>query len=153
MIRMLAALGVFVFTSLWFLGADHGQLLNPTRASTSAVNAKPQQRAVFIPVMPVAQPVVQPLVQPAADPVPELVEQAVAVSLQVETPAPLASKVMHAPGGATVRSGPGRKFPVVGSLSAGGVVMVADDTSVRGWIKIRTTGVGEGWIAAKLLRQ
>jgi uncharacterized protein YraI len=62
-------------------------------------------------------------------------------------------KPMRAPGGATVHTGPGIAFPILGMLQPGGVVMVAPDTLKQGWIRILVDGGGEGWVAAALMRE
>jgi hypothetical protein len=148
MIRLLAALGVFLFMAMWFLGEDHGQFINPPRARAAAVTVSTAARPVFIP----AQRVMQ------AEPVAAVVAQAPALTEVAVQPAQpeqqlAAIKVMHVPGGASVRAGPGREFGVIGDLSGGDVVMVIDDTSAPGWVRIRVDGRGEGWVAAKLLRE
>ena len=147
-IRLLVVLGVFLFMGLWFLGADHGQFINPPRPKTVVSATKSQTRAVFVPSEPIVQQVVPELVtnlaaEPVAPPLPDLTTQQ----------QPIATKLMHVPGGASVRSGPGREFPVVGALAVGGVVMVADDASAPGWVRIQVDGLGEGWVAATLLRE
>lgn len=154
MIRLLAALGAFLFMSLWFLGEDHGQFINPPQAAVRQVHvAQPAARKVFIPA--------QPVMQPAAAPPPIMAATAVEPPAPDLAPAPAtqpepelaAIKVMHVPGGASVRAGPGRSFGIVGALSAGDVVMVVDDTTSTYWVRIRVDGQGEGWVAAKLLRE
>lgn len=141
MIRLLAVLSAFVFMSLWFLGEGHGQNIHPPRAAIA--QAKPQVRAVFIPAPPIMQPTAPAVVEAAPPVVPAV--QAVA--------APVALRVMQVPGGASVRSGPGRAYPVVGNLPTVGVVMVTDDASAPGWVRIRVDGQGEGWVWGKLLRE
>lgn len=149
LIRFLAILGLFVFTCLWFLGADHGQYINPPHPKAAAAEpAKPQARAVFVPSLPVQQAQVQvqaPDLMPTDPPAP-----AMPGTLPVLT---LATRVMHVPGGASVRSGPGREFPVLADLAAGAVVMVADDGATPGWVRIEVDGLGQGWVAAPLLRE
>ena len=167
MIRLLAALGVFLFTGMWFLGADHGQYINPPRLQPQQVaDAAPAKRQVFIP----AQPIVgAPAAggQPLLEAVPKVTPASGArVDLQTGTPvvqdvpvAPEPSligstvKPMRAPGGATVRSGPGIAFPVLSRLQPGGVVMVAETRAKQGWIQVLVDGGGSGWVAAKLLRE
>ena len=148
MIRLLAALAAFVFIGLWFLGADHGQFINPPNVPEASAGPATEQRQVFIPAERVmeAQPVT--IVAPQVSAVPE------APALPAQ-PAPelVGIKMMHVPGGASVRSGPGREFGVIGGLSGGDVVMVIDDTSAPGWMRIRVDGQGEAWVAAKLLRE
>ncbi len=149
-IRFLAVLGAFLFMGLWFLGADHGQFINPPRPKTATSVGQTQARAVFVPsepilqpevAAPVAAPVAEPAAQPEATPLPDVV------------PFTGVTKLMRVPGGASVRGGPGRDFPIVGSLAAGGVVMVADDASAPGWVRIQVDGLGQGWVAAALLRE
>lgn len=145
MIRLLTALGVFLFMGLWFLGEDHGQFINPPRSARPQMTSATQDvRPVFIPARPVIEAVVAP--EPAVAPEPP------APAAQLE-PQLAGIKLMHVPGGASVRGGPGRQYGVIGGLNAGDSVMVIDDSSAPGWVRIRVDGRGEGWVAAKLLRE
>ena len=167
MIRLLAALGVFLVTGMWFLGADHGQYINPPRPQPQQVaDGAPAKRQVFIPAQPIAG-------APAAggQPFPEAVPEVTPASgarVDPQTGAPVVQdvpaapepsligitvKAMRAPGGATVHGGPGIAFPVLGRLHPGGVVMVAATGATQGWIQILVDGGGSGWVAAKLLRE
>lgn len=146
MIRLLMALGVVMFLTLWFLGADHGQYINPPQPETPAVAAEePAKRAVFLAAKPVVEPA-PPVAQAATAP------ESTATAGQAR-PIDAVTKVMHAPAGASVRGGPGAEFPVVGQVAAGNVVMVVDDSSTPGWVGIAMDGSAEGWVAAKLLRE
>jgi hypothetical protein len=143
MIRLLAVLGVFLFLCLWFLGADHGQYINPPRPPVVATAVAPQGRGVFVPAHPMQQAAVE--LPPVAVP---------ALAPQVPPPLAVAGRVMHVPGGASIRSGPGTQFPVVGILGVGAAVMAADDGQAPpGWVRVVVDGQGQGWVAAKLLRQ
>ncbi len=161
-IRLLAALAAFLFMGLWFLGADHGQFINPPRAATVAVAAAREARPVFIPAQRVMQAVAVAsagngvTAQGAGLPDPALPDAVLADSSALPAqPAPqlAAIKLMQVPGGASVRAGPGREFAVIGDLSGGDAVMVIDATSIPGWVRIRVDGRGEGWVAARLLRE
>lgn len=148
MIRLLAVLAVFLFMGMWFLGEDHGQFINPPAARTEAATVLNSERPVFIPAQRVMEPAtvsVAPVPQSAADVVPALPGQ----------PEPQLEGIrqMHVPGGASVRAGPGRSFSVIGDLRGGDVVMVLDETSATGWVRVRVADRGEGWVAAKLLRE
>ena len=171
MIRLLAALGVFMFAALWFLGADHGQYINAPRPPEVVADVTPAKRQVFIPAQPVpgAKPELQPEPQVAPDPVVQAdVTTAVAGAIELPDSPPaeqnllatpalaqtaVTVKPMRAPGGATVHTGPGIAFPILGMLQPGGVVMVAPDTLKQGWIRILVDGGGEGWVAAALMRE
>lgn len=183
MIRLLTALAVFLFSALWFLGEDHGQYIHPPRPQEDAAaapaarpvfvpaksttglpaGATPAKPAALPAVVPAAQPAVQPAVQPASE-TPQIGAQtgeeqsaapATGVSLSLPQPAPEAQviRLMRAPAGATVREGPGTRFAKLGTLKAGFVVMVLDETSAPGWTRIRTDDGGEAWVAASLLRE
>lgn len=142
MIRLLAALGAFLFLSLWFLGEDHGQMIHPPRPHVTQAAAPEEKRPVFIP----AQPVMQPTATVAAAP-PQVVPVAEATVV-----APMQGRRMHAPGGASIRGGPGRGFAVIGALGAGESVLVVDETSNANWYQVRI-GDQTGWVAARLLRE
>lgn len=166
MIRLLAALGVFLFGGMWFLGADHGQYINPPRPAPEPVQAAPARRPVFIPAQPIAGAVADEG-QRLGDAVPGVTrasgarvdpqngDPAVPDLLVVPEPDLTATivKPMRAPGGATVHTGPGIAFPVLGMLQPGGVVMVAEPGATQGWVQIVVDGGGSGWVSAKLLRQ
>jgi hypothetical protein len=152
MIRLLTALGVFLALTLWFLGEDRGQYVHPPRTDEAAA-AAPVARQVFV-----AAPKVAGL-PVGADPVapePEASAQS-AVGVAMGLPEPVAPqqviRLMRAPAGATVRSGPGATYPATGTLRAGFVVMVVDDTSAPGWVRVRTDGGAAAWVAAGLLRE
>ena len=140
----------------------------------------PAQPVVRPVVQPVAQPVVRPVVRPVAQTAAQSVVQtavqadaqpdvamgvadavapadAVATAADGATPAADAipgGKLMHAPGGANVRTGPGTNFPIVSALVSGDEVLAVDDTSAPGWVRISLQGDGSsGWVAARLLRK
>ena len=148
MIKLLAGLAVFLFVGMWFLGADHGQFINPPHASIAATQASAVARPVFVPAPRTAESALGAVAEPQA-------AEGAQSAAQPAQPEPqlAAIKLMHVPGGASVRSGPGREFGVIGDLSGGDAVMVIDDTSAPGWVRIRVDGQGEGWVAAKLLRE
>ena len=165
MIRLMAGLAVFLFLAFEILGADHGQRIHDGAAAVSAalvspareIAAKAPTRQVFIPAQPVVQLVVQQPVVPPVVPVGVTEAAATPADLVVAEALPQAlptGKLMHAPGGANVRTGPGRTYPVVGNLVAGDEVLVVDDTAAPGWVKVSLQGDGtSGWVAAKLLRE
>ncbi len=147
MIRYLAVLGAFLFMALWFLGGGP-QVEEAAPQADASAGALAPERPVFVPAAPQAQPeVVTPVSEP--QPAPEITPQA-----QPQPEPELAGiKLMHVPGGASVRAGPGKQFPVVRDLAAGDVVMVVDDTSAPYWVRIRIDGAGQGWVARSLLRE
>ena len=152
MIRLLLGLGAFLFLAFEFLGADHGQVPQPQVAVVQPLVIAPvaaPKRQVFIPAQPVVRPVAQPVV---AMGVTEASATAADVTAAPETNP--TGRLMHAPGGANVRTGPGTNFPIAGSLAAGDEVLAVDDASAPGWIRISVQGDGEtGWVAARLLRE
>ncbi len=179
MIKWLLGLGAVLFGAMWFLGADHGQYINPPQAVVDPVAAEaPAKREVFVPAAP-AEQTVKPVVQdPVADatvaqpPVVQVpvVEAPVGLDRVVQAPgveAPMApdavqappdatvgvTKLMHAPAGASVRSGPGLEFPVIGAVGAGDVVMVVQDGAASGWVRVAVDGGGPAWVMTKLLRE
>ncbi len=162
MIKLLAALAAFLFVGMWFLGADHGQFINPPRpalaseapSGTVATIARP----VFIPARRVMQAAPVALAQTDGAALPQPSDAPILPVLPAQPEPQLAAiKLMHVPGGASVRSGPGRQFGVIGDLSGGDVVTAIDVTSAPGWVRVRVDGRskawGEGWVAAKLLRE
>lgn len=178
MIRLLAVLGVFLFMALWFLGADHGQYINPPRARPAVqAAAGPENRPVFIPARPqglldqsadttAADPppgdlqAAPPLAEapataedPAPDPAAEPASEPAAEPAALPPPVLPGIRLMRVPVGASVRAGPGGEFALLGDLSPGDVVLVVDDSSAPGWMRIRVDGRGEGWVAASLLRE
>ncbi len=148
MIRLLAVLAVFLFMGMWFLGEDHGQFINPPAARTEAATVLNYERPVFIP----AQRVMEPATVSAV-PVSETVTEATPPLPAQPEPQLAGIRQMHVPGGASFRAGPGRSFAVIGDLRGGDVVMVLDETSAPGWVRVRVADRGEGWVAAKLLRE
>ena len=171
MIRLLAALGVFLFAAFWFLGADHGQYINPPQPQVVAADVTPVKRQVFIPAQMAPGAKAQLQADPVVAPEAPVVQQEVAAPMAgaIDLPeAPVADqgllatpevdqtsltvKPMRAPGGATVHTGPGVVFPVLGMLQPGGVVMVASGTETQGWIRILVDGGGQGWVAAALMK-
>ena len=149
MIRLLAVLGVFLFLCLGILGADHGQFINPPRPVVAATELTPPGRAVFVPAHPKAQ--AQPVAQAPAEAIPVSVSSP---APQVPPPLAVVGRVMHVPGGASARSGPGTRFPVVKILAVGAAVTGIDDSQAPpGWVRVVIDGSGEGWVPTKLLRQ
>ncbi|MBI1169764.1 hypothetical protein GC209_00030 [bacterium] len=149
MIRLLAALGVFLFSAMWFLGADHGQYINPPRQKTAEMaQTAPAKRSVFIPAQPREEAAAEVTPAAAAPPEPPLSTPPAEPDLNAITVRP-----MRAPAGATVHTGPGIEFPVWGMVRAGGVVMAAAQAEAPGWIRIVVDGGGFGWVSAKLLRE
>lgn len=142
MIRLLAALGVFLFLTLWFLGDDHGQVIHTAKPRATQAAASAPKRPVFIPAQPVMQPTAEMV--PAAPQVLPVAEATVAPITQ--------GREMHSPGGASIRSGPGRTFPVIGALTAGQGVTVVDETSNADWYQVSLPGQ-TGWVASRLLRE
>lgn len=173
MFRLLFCLAAFLYGALWFLGADHGQYIHPPRPEAEVAAAKPAERQVFVPAKsttglpagatPVeaaaALPAVVPALQPAADRATGSAQDDAVTPTGVSLSLPQPStemkviRLMRAPAGATVRGGPGTSFAKLGTLKAGFVVMVVDETSAPGWTRIRTDDGGEAWVAASLLRE
>lgn len=152
MIRLLAALGAFLFLSLWFLGDDHGQVIHAAKPHVTQAAAPAPERPVFIPAQPVMQPTAEmvpatPQALPVAEPaLPE-------AAAPEATVAPVTQgRQMHSPGGASIRSGPGRTFSVIGTLAAGQSVLVLDEAFNADWYQVSVAGQ-TGWVAARLLRE
>ena len=175
MIRLMAALAVFLGLAFAILGADHGQNIHDGVAAVvpATVAVKAPVRQVFIPAQPVVQ-VAQPElsvgvpetavpavpaqaveVAPDAVPADAVPVDASAVEPTVESPVDFSTgKLMHAPGGANVRSGPGGTYPVVKVLANGDGVLAAEDATAPGWMRVAVERDGTtGWVAAKLLRE
>lgn len=156
MIRLLTSLAVFLFLTLWFLGADRGQYIHPPRPQEDAA-ATATSRPVFVPAkraagLPVGADPVTPVVAAEPEPTPDATGVAMALPEPV-APQPQVIRLMRAPAGATVYSGPGATYPATGTLRAGFVVMVVDDSSAPGWVRVRTDGGAAAWVAKGLLRE
>ena len=57
-----------------------------------------------------------------------------------------------APNSVNVRSGPSTRYAKVGKLRAGEIVNVVGKVKGRNWLLISRDGIGEGYVAARLLR-
>ena len=179
MIRLVLLLCGGLYLGLLVLGEDHGQkrygLMLADQQSDPGADLQPEtapaevEAVVFIPAQTVMEPaVVSAIVAdiPGIDPAEtqtaasQTAASQTAAALGTAAAAPLPEPEI--PGGtlfsvaasqANVRQGPGTGFAVLGSLTRGEqVLVVLEDSPVKGWSRVRLEGDGlEGYIATRLL--
>lgn len=174
MIRLVLLLCGGLYLGLLVLGEDHGQkrygLMLADQQSDPGADLQPEtapaevEAVVFIPAQTVMEPaVVSAIVAdiPGIDPAEtQTAASQTAAALGTAAAAPLPAPEI--PGGtlfsvaasqANVRQGPGTGFAVLGSLTRGEqVLVVLEDSPVKGWSRVRLEGDGlEGYIATRLL--
>lgn len=163
MIRLTLLLCASLYIGLMVLGQDNGQkryglMLADPSAIPDPAPAEPE-RSVFIPVRTVMQPtpVLASAPAPSTTQAPPEPQATLTAAASPEPPQPevLApdGAIFVAATGANVRSGPGKAYGVLDSLTAGEqVLVIADDNPTDGWARIRLEGDGvEGYVAERLL--